>query len=669
MITRNFHTHTVVIVDNEFKTHEGQIYAQTAEVTFFDCDGNQLSMHKFGYLPVNLIYEMIAQGEAIRINHCYIENFSLADFREQYNIEYQQLIPIVDFTCSHSLFEYHDKTIDLSNAEFESNNFPSIDLSNAIFLDSTNFSNSKFVSDNILFDSVFFRNGNVSFSRCIFSNGDVSFKNAVFGEGYKHFDDIEFGEGQISFINVEFSGGDVSFANTDFNNGRTSFKVARFGKGKTDFNHSRFGKGEVTFERSEFGDGTAQFRSAFFGEGKIDFTRAKFGTGEVSFINTIFSDGTVTFVDADFGDGDANFKLAEFGKGKIDFHFSKFGIGDKVFDKIIFGDGLVDFRGVDFGEGKLSFKHVDFGHEDISYEAIKLRKGKITFRRSTFGRGTLNFEMLEMDTADILFEGVNFIGGKTTFFGAKINKLEFQACQLSDHFDLQMSQCNFLNLSDSVIRDIVDFNSQSTKVNIKSLNLIGIKLLGRIYINWVEHSVRDLINNQNTTWRNKSEQFRVLKQNFYTTGQYNEEDLAYVEFKRTELKANTEDAITRNERNKFWAYPSQFFQWLIFDRIGLYATNPVRVLFSVLIAYISYSLFYVLISLIFGTHIISSLGDPEGLSLVSRCFYFSAVTFFTIGYGDFYPGGFLKFFAGVEGFTGVFMMSYFTVAFVRKILR
>ncbi|MBK7710318.1 MAG: hypothetical protein IPJ37_04745 [Bacteroidales bacterium] len=42
---------------------------------------------------------------------------------------------------------------------------------------------------------------------------------------------------------------------------------------------------------------------------------------------------------------------------------------------------------------------------------------------------------------------------------------------------------------------------------------------------------------------------------------------------------------------------------------------------------------------------------------------------FTIGYGDVYPVGLSRLVSGLEGFMGVFMMSYFTVAFVRKVLR
>jgi hypothetical protein len=50
--------------------------------------------------------------------------------------------------------------------------------------------------------------------------------------------------------------------------------------------------------------------------------------------------------------------------------------------------------------------------------------------------------------------------------------------------------------------------------------------------------------------------------------------------------------------------------------------------------------------------------------------YFSATTFLTIGYGDIQPPTqTVAFAAGIEGFLGLFLMSYFTVAIVRKLLR
>ena len=53
-------------------------------------------------------------------------------------------------------------------------------------------------------------------------------------------------------------------------------------------------------------------------------------------------------------------------------------------------------------------------------------------------------------------------------------------------------------------------------------------------------------------------------------------------------------------------------------------------------------------------------------------FFFCFITFLTIGYGSDYiniNSFCAKLLSGFEGFAGLFLMSYFTVAFVRKVLR
>jgi hypothetical protein len=87
------------------------------------------------------------------------------------------------------------------------------------------------------------------------------------------------------------------------------------------------------------------------------------------------------------------------------------------------------------------------------------------------------------------------------------------------------------------------------------------------------------------------------------------------------------------------------------------------------IAYIFFSFLYIVLPFFTDAEIVSSLGDPDKLGLFAVSFYHSAITFFTIGYGDYYPSGFFRWLSSFEGFVGLFLMSYFTVAFVRKILR
>jgi hypothetical protein len=49
------------------------------------------------------------------------------------------------------------------------------------------------------------------------------------------------------------------------------------------------------------------------------------------------------------------------------------------------------------------------------------------------------------------------------------------------------------------------------------------------------------------------------------------------------------------------------------------------------------------------------------------CIYFSAITFTTLGYGDFRPlEGWGRILAGSEAFIGAFMMALFVYTFARK---
>jgi hypothetical protein len=78
---------------------------------------------------------------------------------------------------------------------------------------------------------------------------------------------------------------------------------------------------------------------------------------------------------------------------------------------------------------------------------------------------------------------------------------------------------------------------------------------------------------------------------------------------------------------------------------------------------------YIVLPFFVDAAILPSVQHTGELSHVGTAFYHSAITFFTIGYGDFFPSGHIRWLSAAEGWAGVFLMSYFTVAFVRKILR
>jgi hypothetical protein len=196
------------------------------------------------------------------------------------------------------------------------------------------------------------------------------------------------------------------------------------------------------------------------------------------------------------------------------------------------------------------------------------------------------------------------------------------------------------------------------------------RLIGKLYIDWRHNKCHDsIVNQEGTTLRQKADQFRILKENFSGTGKYEDEDEAYIMFKRYEAKSLLTEQIEKGGIAKIWSYVPYGFQWLLFDKIGLYATSPGRVLFSVVFFWMFFGFSYYLTDLAGLGKTMSSVNNPDNLSTFTQSFYHAAITFFTIGYGDTFPMGFSRIIASFEGFMGVFMMSYFTVAFVRKILR
>ena len=580
---KDYFNYKVKIKDAPFTSESGKKYVNTAAISFLDENKKEVAYIELGFIDNEEIYQLIDKEEALNLDQCYIENFSLIDYRESRKIEKKTHIKIHQFSAYNTFFDSRVAT-DFSFAEFD-NEYKN--LENVHFLNgAVSFQSAKFNQGGIDFSYAFFNDGNVDFSNVNFGDGEVNFKNSWFGLGHKNFQDAHFGEGNVLFVNTEFNDGDVTFVNTLFNSKRVTFKVARFGEGKIGFHFARFHCKELVFERTEFGNGKVDFRTTEFADAKVSFNRAVFGNGEKTF------------------------------------------------------------------------------------EASQHKGGKVTFRRSDWGDGNVTFEQIEFDNTILYLDNANFGKGNLSFNNSHIQELSLKSCHLDYYVDLRLAKCKSINLSDTIARDIIDIKPYDFPLQIETINFGGMRLIGRIYIDWEINKVKDLIYSQKeSTKREFAEQFRILKENFSTTGQYADEDKAYVEFKRNELDADLIDAVSENPLSRLWKYPSYAFQWLVFDKVGLYATNPLRVITSMLLGYLFFSILYVILPFFTNAKIVSSLGDPDKLSLFAVSFYHSAITFFTIGYGDYYPSGFFRWLSSLEGFVGLFLMSYFTVAFVRKILR
>ncbi|MBA3665989.1 MAG: two pore domain potassium channel family protein [Bacteroidetes bacterium] len=562
MLESPLHEHHLLRYEVEELAEPFREYERTAVVSFFDENNKKVTVQKYGIITGDDIFKKIDEGEALNLNHAYVKNFSLTNYRTNKGFDDHVYIHLKNFSAKKSFFDC-DITSDFSYAEFG--------------------------GAKISFESAIFGNGNTNFFNANFSHCDVSFKKAKFGSGSTSFKSVKFGDGGITFNNTNFGTGNLSFVDADFSNGNVDFKNTYFGDGHVDFKFARFASGDISFERASFGKGKKDFKNVEFGGGKIDFRRVN------------------------FNDGDVSFEGVEFGNGKVSFRSTVFGYGHK------------SFHLADFAHGEAQFDYADFG------------SGEITFNKAT------------------------------------VAAISFTGCHLNCYTDLRFGQCTLIDLSNTVVRDILDVKPENEKVIIQEMNLVGMRILGRIFIDWRGNDVYDLIyNQQKTSLFQKAEQFRILKENFRNNGQYDDEDESYVEFKRCEAKAKGIEEPKLKGKGYLAAGINYYFQKYLFDHVGRYATAPTRVLMNVVVTVIVYGLLYFVCTNYFpgfGT-VNTTLPDTMNESgSFLNCMYYSAITFFTIGYGDYFAGGYLKLLAVMEGFSGVFLMSYFTVAFVRKILR
>ena len=470
------------------------------------------------------------------------------------------------------------------------------------------------------------------------------------------------------FSHAGFADGVVDFEGAHFGKGKVCFSGCRFGKGNVIFSNTYIRGGDIEFAGSVFGEGDFLFKNALVNDGIRDFQDIQFGNGEVSFANTEFGKGELLFINTRFNSGRFNFKVTRIAGGKIDFHYSVFGDCEIIFERTEFGDSRVDFRTVDFGSGRINFNRSVFGNGEINFEGASCRASKIQFKKAILGSGLKSFNLMDMEATEISFEKAEFGDGDVTFYESKFSSLSLKSCHLDSYFDLRLAKAGILDISDTIVRDIVDLEPYDFPVDIKVIDITGMRLVGKLFIDWNQNKcLTGIIAQEGSTLKQKAEQFRILKENFRETGKYSDEDEAYLWFKRYESKSWLMAQREKGGLAKYFSNIPYGFKWLVFDAMGLYATNPVRVLISMATGYLLFSIIYVAMILFTNADIISSTSDQLGV--VARSFYHSAITFFTIGYGDHYPFGAARVVSSIEGFMGVFLMSYFTVAFVRKVLR
>ncbi len=473
----------------------------------------------------------------------------------------------------------------------------------------------------------------------------------------------------IDFSYIQIKGGHANFKESIFYGGGIDMQQSRFLDTEVDFSYIALRKGGLNFDSIRMEKGQLNFKNAILGTGEKNFQYAHFNETPVDFTNCEFKDGDINMVDAHFSGG-LSFKVSRVGKGKIGFQFARFSKKDVSFDRASFGNGDIDFRTTEFTGIKANFNRCSAGNGSWDFTGAEVSNGKMTFKKTDLGSGRISFTEAIFRNTDLNFSRAETQEALMDFEKTQLSSIDLSYCFFNRYLNFRFECAEQIDLTNAVVRDILDMHVPKSGKPAPVIFFTGMSLPGLLYINWEKNKIEQAIYNQGdkTTHHEKSTQFLMIKENFNRNGQYEDEDLAYVEYRRCIARSRRYDG-----QKKIWSKISDttvyLLDRLLLDYTGLYGTSPLRVFLTMISFYILFSLGYLLIIYTGAGDIVVSVGEAYNLSFWSKGFYHSAITMLTIGYGDHFPTGLARGVSAIQGFVGMLLLSYFTVSLVHKILR
>ncbi len=413
---------------------------------------------------------------------------------------------------------------------------------------------------------------------------------------------------------TQFSGY-ADFSGAQFSHG-ASFLAAQF-SGKADFRWAQF-DGEADFCEAQF-SGYADFREAQFSsyawffvtqfDGAADFTWAQFSS-YAWFYEAQFG-GAADFTCAQF-DGKANFE-AQF-DGEVDFRWAQFSSYARFYEAQFGGgasfrwaqfDGAAYFTGSQFNS-YASFIGAQFS--DDAYFTWAQFNGDAGFGRANFS------DDAEFREADFSGDAVSF--EDSSFYHANLT--------LEDAKNIRI-----LRLSNSA------FENES------AICLNGTEY-ERLYVRW-DSIESALVYN--------GEVYLTLVKNFKTVEYFEDADDCYYQYRRERQSMRSWFEV---------ATYTDIFGWVTCG----YGVRPGYTLLL--------GLFVVLVSAVYYWRrdaIRRLKGDEDESAKFSDAFYFSMMTFTTVGYGDWYPLDRHRNVVMIEGIVGWLTLSLFLVTLANVIIR
>ena len=304
----------------------------------------------------------------------------------------------------------------------------------------------------------------------------------------------------------------------------------------------------------------------------------------------------------------------------------------------------ISFRGASI-DGSSYFRDTIFCNDAV-FNYTKFN-GDVDFSFASF-----NGYAVFWDTAfngNTVFEHSTFYD-ETDFRDVTVtNAIRFSFAKFSSYTNLAFRKCNTLDLYCSKFEKPCTVSSNNGFTTVSFHNCQTIAPFSVPFDNNLKHAIMNCRKTRSDI-DNKvfAQQFNFLKINYNRNGEYEYEDQAYTEYRRSLRK--TKNCISR------------FLEWIFLDGISGYCTKPFRVFFAAIIAIIIFACLYNIPGTVEFT--------TDNYKGIWGAVYHSIISFFTIGFGESQPIGTVGLFlTWLEGFVSAFFLSLFTVSFVHKVLR
>ena len=412
------------------------------------------------------------------------------------------------------------------------------------------------------------------------------------------------------------------------------FSFARI-LGECEFSGVRFKK-RTKFTRTVFPDQTSFRKTLFTGEGHFEGASFGSGTGSVDFISAQFN-RKISFNRAEFF-SNPEFIGAQFNRettfNGVVFHNVAYFSSSRFLRTVSFKGArfkVADFNNVSFED------RCDFS-PDATGKDIRGLFVEAHFERSYFEKGGSFDDCIIKEGS---FENASI--QNVSFHRVNLDKVKFAGAQMEQAYladawwDVPTERTIWRKISDLISvsdpRYVIREELEAEKVPPEKQ----------------EEKILALLKAERT--------YRRLKHTHTNEGDYTKSGEFYIHEMR--MKRNRYSVERKTEIRAWWKL---FWNWFYNITCG-YGERPKRVVFNAFVVIITFTLLYY-----FGEGI-GKGGDEEYEPSLRESFYFSVVTFTTLGYGDFSPKPDFQLLATAEAFIGAFTIALFVLVFGRQVMR